>query len=369
LPDPIHIVCLDAPSPPDYGGAIDMYYKVKELSRLHDIFLHYFNYKPQRDASGLHGYCREIFSYGRKSFSSSLPLRKPYIIGSRINNLLIEKLNADNYPVLLEGIHLAGIIPYLNSNRKIVIRMHNDEAEYYKRLSAAEKNPLRKIYHWNESRLLKKFQLQLSENIPLACVSHSDMDALKNKYGKSRLYYVPSFTPWQECNSEAGRGEYCLYHGNMEVAENKAMALWLMNQVFVDTDIKFKIAGKSAGLIRAEQKHSHIEIINDPSTEQMEALIRHAQINVVPSLNNTGLKLKLLHALKSGRHCITNEAGVAGTGLEKLVTIAHDVTSFREAIKMMMPQPFSAAIGSQRQKLMEDYSNKKNAAILSALLY
>ena len=368
MPDPIHIVCLDAPAPADYGGAIDMFYKVKELSRLHDIFLHYFNYKPGRDAKGLSGYCREIFSYGRKKFSASLPFKTPYIIGSRVNQLLIERLNADNYPLLLEGIHTAGIIPFLDSERKVVIRMHNDESAYYKKLAGAESNILKKIYHWNESRLLNSAQRRLPDQIPLACVSHTDMDALKTRYDKEQLYYIPSFTPWQESNGFEGLGEYCLYHGNLEVAENKGMALWLTENVFTGRELPFKIAGKGANVLRSKLP-ANIEIIDDPSDEQMESLIRHAQINIVPSLNNTGLKLKLLHALRSGRHCITNEAGVAGTGLEKLVTIATDAEDYRTQIRLLMQQPFTSDISVQRQKLMEPYSNKRNAAILSALLY
>ena len=29
----LYIVCLDAPAPADYGGAIDMYYKIEALAQ------------------------------------------------------------------------------------------------------------------------------------------------------------------------------------------------------------------------------------------------------------------------------------------------------------------------------------------------
>jgi glycosyltransferase involved in cell wall biosynthesis len=327
LPDPIHIVCLDAPSPPDYGGAIDMHYKVRELSALHDIILHYFSYKENRNARGLEGYCREIHSYRRLSFMEAIPLTSPYIVGSRNNQLLAEKLMMDDYPVLLEGIHCAGLLPALKG-KKVVIRMHNDEAEYYSRLVKTEKSILKKIFYANEARQLRGFQNDLPNDIPLACVSHSDMEVLAKTYNKTNLHFIPSFTPWQQLSNLEGSGNYCLYHGNMEVAENKAIATWLAENVFKGSPYKFIIAGKKAAMLSIRNQ-ANIELINDPTDAELDGLIRQAQVNILPSLNNTGLKLKLLHALMMGRHVVTNSAGVEGTDLKSAVRIAKTAEEYK----------------------------------------
>ena len=48
-PAALHIICLDAPSPPNYGGAIDMYYKIRALALAGTrIILHYFAYREGR---------------------------------------------------------------------------------------------------------------------------------------------------------------------------------------------------------------------------------------------------------------------------------------------------------------------------------
>ncbi len=63
----------------------------------------------------------------------------PYIVASRTNDQLISRLQEDNYPILLEGIHTTGILSKLNrQDRKIVVRMHNEESLYYKELARAE---------------------------------------------------------------------------------------------------------------------------------------------------------------------------------------------------------------------------------------
>ena len=120
--DFVHIVCLDAPAPPDYGGAIDMYYKITSLAATgKKVILHYFNYNPQRNVGDLKNYCHSIYSYSRKKAIQSLSTLQPYIVTSRINQKLIERLNKDQYPVILEGIHCSGIIPYLKKYRKIFL--------------------------------------------------------------------------------------------------------------------------------------------------------------------------------------------------------------------------------------------------------
>ncbi|HZI00495.1 MAG TPA: mannosyltransferase, partial [Flavisolibacter sp.] len=70
MSDQLHIVCLDAPAPPDYGGAIDIYYKIKALAGIgKKIILHYFDYKPGRSAGDLDSICVEVNTYSRKSIT------------------------------------------------------------------------------------------------------------------------------------------------------------------------------------------------------------------------------------------------------------------------------------------------------------
>jgi hypothetical protein len=42
----------------------------------------------------------------------------------------------------------------------------------------------------------------------------------------------------------------------------------------------------------------------NPSEKQMQDIIAKAHINVLPSFNTTGIKIKLVNALYNGRHCV-----------------------------------------------------------------
>jgi hypothetical protein len=135
LTKPLHIVCLDAPSPADYGGAIDLFHSIPALaSEGYSITLHYFDYKPGRSAKGLEPYLAGCYSYKRSGFIKSLVHGEPYIISSRNNKELLTRLQADDAPVLLQGLHCTGFARLLSPTRKVLIRMHNDEALYYQNL-------------------------------------------------------------------------------------------------------------------------------------------------------------------------------------------------------------------------------------------
>lgn len=366
----LHIVCLDAPSPPDYGGAIDMHVKIKALAQTgRKIILHYFAYKAGRNAQGLEEDCVAVHAYKRKSFWQALPVSTPFIVGSRINKDLIKRLNEDDHPVLLEGLHCAGIIPFLKNPRRIVLRMHNDEAAYYRHLAQTEKSFFRRFYFRQESRLLKRYQQGLDKNTKLACLSETDMKNFQMDYRFHNVSFFPCFIPWQRLSIKEGIGTYCLYHGNMQVSENEEAALWLLQNVFNKTALPLVIAGKgiSKKLEAEAAACQNVSLLNNPSISTIEALVRDAQVNVLPSMNNTGVKLKLLNALLNGRHCITNEAGVKGSCINASLMVANGANDWISAVEALMQQPFDETAITGREAILDLYDNAANAQKLNAL--
>ena len=364
----IHIVCLDAPSPPDYGGAIDMYYKITSLAGLgKKIILHYFDYKKERNTDLLKEYCAEIYSYQRKGLISSFS--SPYIISSRVNPFLIKRLNQDNHPVLLEGLHCSGILPCIQNRERVVLRMHNEEASYYKSLAVSESNPFKKRYFSLEALLLKKYQKNLNKELKIACLSQKDRNVLQKEYSFTNLHFVPCFIPWQFVKSQPGKGDYCLYHGNMTVSENEAAAIWLVQNVFSKINIPFVIAGNgiSKKLRAVVNKYKNCKLVYNLPADELDSLIRDAHINILPSKNNTGVKLKLLHALLEGRFCITNTRGIEGSTIGSGVHIANEPEEYITLIQKLFEQEFTQLHTEERQGILTLYNNKKNAQKLSEL--
>lgn len=373
MSDSLHIICLDAPSPADYGGAIDIFYKVKLLATLgKKISLHYFDYHGGRNIEGLEPFCSKIYSYKRKTGLNGFSFVKPYIVASRINNQLINNINTDDAPILLEGIHCTGIIPFLRiQGRRVVIRVHNDEATYYDRLASCETNLIRKAYFQLESRLLKKYQSKLPDSCYYTCLSEEDRNTFKKRYKLQNVSFIPCFIPWQEIKTQAGMGTYGLYHGNLSVTENEKAAMWLIKNVFSKVDYPFTIAGKSPSqhLQTLVEKHKNIAIIKNPSDAEMSTLVRDAHLHISPSFNHTGVKLKLLNVLFNGRYCITNKNGVQGSRLDEAVWLAESANNYIELITKLIKIPFQHQEIANRKQLLQDYNNNQNAIKLKNLLY
>ncbi len=319
---------------------------------------------------GLENDCVESFYYKRKGFFQSILWNRPYIVQSRKNQQLIQRLNRDQFPILIEGIHGTSILPFLDPTRRVVVRMHNEEVAYYQRLAMNEKNLIRKAYGYYESLLLRRYYDKIVKSLPIAAISSSDTEILRTRFQFTNVHHVPCFLPWQEISAPVGKGNYCLYHGNMKIAENAAAAAWLVKQVFSKIKVPFIIAGKGMPkylsiLIRP---YHHIHVINNPSSEGLEALISGAHIHVLPSLNSTGIKLKLLHALFKGRFCITNQSGIEGSGITDGIFLAEESEDYIKIIPELFKQPFNELEIKKRLPLLLLYHNQENARLLSELL-
>jgi glycosyltransferase involved in cell wall biosynthesis len=370
----LHIVCLDIPYPADYGGSIDMFERIISLHNIGvKIHLHYFDYRGVTGTGPLNQYCASINSYRRTTGWKGFSFRLPYIVASRNNKTLVENLNRDDYPVFIEGIHCSGLIAGIKGdNRKIVVRLHNDESDYYEGLYHSEKRLFNKLYFRYESWLLKKYQHHLPQHCLYLCVTDADLRKFKEVYRLDHVEKMPSFLAWQRVKSLEGKGNFCLYHGNLSICENEKAAIWLLDKVFKKIKLPFIIAGKnpSKSLDKIAHLCKHTCLVANPSEEEINDLIQKAHINILPSFNNTGLKLKLLHALFQGRHCVVNKAAVEGTGLEQACHIGNDSNELAGIINELYQQPFTAEeIDSRKKMFCNNYNNARSVQQLSQWLF
>lgn len=339
------------------------------------IHLHYFSYNERGTPNELNQYCETIHVYERRIGRRGLSARLPYIVASRISTELADNLRKDNHPILLEGIHCTGILPLLDlGNRKVVVRMHNNESAYYRELGRAEHSFWKKIYFRRESRLISRYTGQLPGDCMYACITPADTAQLKQMIPAAPVRYLPAFPSWQKVSGEEGAGTLCLYHGNLSVPENEEAALWLLRHVFNRIKKPFVIAGKqpSRRLQKMAHLYQHTCLVADPTDAELNDLIRKAHINLLPCFNRemTGMRLKLLHVLFEGRHCIANEPMVRGTGLEGACHIASGAEAFASVILQLYHHPFTSEELRLREQLLGDtFNNERNCGTLIQYLW
>ena len=244
--------------------------------------------------------------------------------------------------------------------------MHNIEHIYYRSLARIESNIFKKYFFYSEASRLKSFEKVLNSASLIAAISPDDSQTLKRNY--NNVTYLPAFHANDNVVAMPGSGDFALYHGNLGIGENNEAALFLAKEVFKNFDYPLIIAGKnpSKELKKAVEESPNINLLPKAETSEISNLIAAAQINILPTFQNTGMKLKLINVLFQGRHCIVNDAMVHHTGLEPLCHIADNPKEIRETIIKLKDVAFPIEeIDKRKSYLNQHFSNEKNAVIFA----
>lgn len=361
----LHIISFAIPYPANYGGVIDVFYKLKALHangiRIH---LHCFAYR-NKPAPELNQYCESVNYYDRLTGPAAALTLKPYIVASRRSSRLLNRLLQDDYPILFEGLHSCYYLdhPALRG-RALLYRESNIEHAYYYHLAGAEGNLLKTAYFLLASLKLRLFQPVLKHSSRMFVVSEDDCRYLTRKFPANKVIYLPSFHPGNAVCSLPGRGSYALYHGNLSVPENSKAAEYLVKNVFDSDAYPLVIAGLNPPewLKKLVMDKKHISLLPNPGQDEMETLVKEAHVNILVTFQATGLKLKLLQTLYNGRFTLVNPGMLAGTGLDELCTVAADAAGLKTALVQLFSRTFETKEIEKREKILEErFSNQRNA--------
>jgi hypothetical protein len=358
-------VSFDVPYPPDYGGVIDVMYKIRTLSE-QGARIHLHCFRNEREAAPeLEELCERVDYYSRRTGHLEHLSYSPYIVNSRRSRELKKRILRDPGPILFEGLHTCHPLadPELRELPKWV-RTHNIEHEYYRGLMASTRSPLKRQYYRIEAAKLQRFEKVLAHADLIWAISPREKEYFE-RY--TATVHLPPFHPYEEVGPEEEDEGFTLYHGKLSVPENERAALFLIEEVFPSLKSELVIAGNGASdrLLRRIEAAPNVRYEKGGSPERIDSLVQKAHINILPTFQATGIKLKLLAALFKGRHCIVNPPMVEGTGLEKLCLIGEDGEGLRDLVEACSKESFGAeAIEERRKALSGQLDKRKNADLL-----
>ena len=360
----LHIVSFDIPYPANYGGVIDVFFRIKALSeRGVKIHLHCFEYGREH-SEYLERFCYSVNYYKRETKLTKLFNSIPYIVCSRDSEELLENLKKDDYPILLEGLHCCMLLTCDDlKDRNVIVRAHNVEHDYYEHLAKVEVDSKKKLYLKQEVDKLRNFECILNKASAILAISQKDYEYFSEKY--NNVYKVTAYNAYTEVDILEGSSDYVLYHGNLSVSENYRAAEILI-ETFENFDVKLKIAGMNPPphIVKLIEDVPNIELIDSPSDQVLFDLIRHAHINILVTEQATGLKLKLLNTLFNGRFCLVNDKMVEGLDVNGLCYIVNDSNAIRFAVSELMPRSFDKHQIERRRKNMKHFYDIEEATDL-----
>ncbi len=372
----IHVISFQVPYPADYGGVIDVYYKVKALKDAgYKVALHCFAYKGRKDSRALHDIADEVYIYKRNTCILYRLLSKPYIVKSRQSDELLNRLLQDDDPILFEGLHTTHLLSSpLLKNRKKFVRAHNVESDYYKYLADATVSVKKKIFFNWEAQRLSKYESVLENADVIFAITEKDKRYFSATYPSVTTELLPCFHNGNEDNisQQRGMGDYILYNGNLSVEENLNAVYFLAERIIPAFPTqKWIIAGGNPPkeLYEVFQKMNNVEIVANPTSQQMSRLISEAAANVLITFQSTGIKLKLINALYKGGHCIVNDKMIESTGLKDVCMVTHSDKDLIETIKTALSQQITPQqLVERKEVLLKSYDNNENIKILTKYL-
>lgn len=367
----LHIVSFDVPYPVNYGGVIDIFYKLKAIKKLGiDIVLHTYEYGRGQQLE-LEKYCERIIYYNRNSFIKSFLSSDPFVVKSRANKELITNLNFDNYPILFEGLHTTFPIysKALNKGRKVFVRAHNIEHDFYKGLEESESNIFKRNFFKQESKKLQKYEKILNSVDGVFTISPYEQQYFLKKYG-NKCVYVPAFHDSEIHTKHTASTQTILYHGNVLVSENVRAALFLID-IYKNSNFNLIIASSyiNKEILKEIEKHSNVSFYHLADNKSLYTLFEKAHINVLPTFQKTGIKLKLLNTLYQGKFVIANDDMIDDTGLESLCEKSNTKDEFLQKTKELLERDFSQDIITERQKVLKDIHPDKGAKKIIDIIF
>ncbi len=365
---PLHIISFDNPFPPDYGGVIDVFYKLQRLHALgFDIYLHCFYDERNIVSDALKAITKAVYLYKKNRnpwfFFSSIP----FGIESRFHKSLVQNIVAVEAPILFEGLQTTMLLHKMSSNSKKYLRLHNLESNFYTGMYRSETNWIKKIMYYFEIGKYKQYEKQLhhfDHVFTLSVYENSIVSAWTDK-----VTYVPVFHGNEKVKTLSAQGDYALYHGDLRLPDNKKAVSFLIELFQGIPDYTLLIASSNGkdfveSLI---QKAENIQFVTITSEPHLDSLLENAHINVLLSFQKSGTKLKLINSLFKSRFCLINENMVDDENILQLCETASTADGFISKIKELATKPYTE--NERRGALLSEVLNdKENAEKIASLI-
>ena len=360
----IHIVSFNVPFPADYGGVIDVYYRIKSLHKLgFKIILHCYDY-GRGEQIQLSEITEKVYYYKRKKSILSIFNKRPFIVATRRSKELLNRLLEDNIPILFEGLHSCWYLENKEIQKRVTfVRTHNIEHDYYYAL-AKKSSFFKGIYFQQEANKLKRYESILKFSKTLLCIKESEREYF-SRYSNN-TFVLQASLPEIEEHSYILTEEYALFNGNLSVSENEKAAIWIIENIWkLDSKLPpLKIAGKNPSEhLKRLANENNIQLIPNPSQTEMEKLLSKARIHILISDQATGVKLKLLSAMQTTGHLLVNPFMVEGTDLKEVCILCEKPSAFTIQIKLLINKELGVNEFQKRQEFInEKYNTLKNCS-------
>ncbi|MCP4569368.1 MAG: glycosyltransferase family 4 protein [FCB group bacterium] len=320
------VVSPDFPYPPNHGGRVDIWNRIRTLHHLGfeiDLIATVKTPPHPDDIRQVKSCVKKVICCPRRNRLIDMCSRLPLQSRSRkkLSNI---PCDTDYDLVLLETEYVYSILANKNLRAKsLVLRVQNDEEKYFRELCGSTGLGPRKLYYLLEALRFSHLWRLILRRVPnMMFISSDEFQVAMQKYKNIHGIFLPpaisngSFVP------PLPKARKVLFVGSFFMVNNREGLLWYLQNIhprLADIDgYEFHAAGNSRGqnlqwLYDQAERYDNIKIYDSP--EDIKPLYRDCAVFINPMLHGAGVKLKTIEAIRNGLPVISTTIGNQGTGL------------------------------------------------------
>lgn len=277
---------------------------------------------------------------------------------------LREVLQERQYDIVhVESIFLTCYVPLIRkySSAKVILRAHNVEYKIWRQVALSTRNPLKRWYLKHLSLTLRAYELEhVNDYDGVLCITRNDADCFRANGCRRPVAAIPFGVEVEEL-AHVDEEPASLFHiGAMDWMPNRESIKWFLDSVWpvVHREVpqaRLYLAGRRMPQEWMDARIDGVSVVGEVPDAMY--FIAGKQINVVPLLSGSGIRVKIIEAMSVGKAVVTTTIGAQGidyTDGENLL-VADTPEAFARQIKRLVADPaFCRRVGDAAARLVAE---------------
>ncbi len=277
---------------------------------------------------------------------------------------LAQVLQEETFDIVhVESIFLAPYVPVIrrHSNAPVILRTHNVENQIWQRMAMSERNCCKRWYIKHLALTLRAYEREHVNNFDgVVSITDNDADYFRSEGCRKPIVTIPFAITPVSVDGVAEQPGTLFHLGSMDWLPNQEGVRWFLDRVWPlihsqMPSLTLHLAGRRMSDQLLNLKLEGVHIVGE--VPDAATFIASKQINVVPLLSGSGIRVKIIEAMSQGKAVITTTVGAQGIGAVdgRHLLIADTPERFAAQIRRCVDDPaFRQTVGANARQFIAD---------------